>query len=112
SSGFITESLRNVELIKSLGLTYAEIRRLQAQTAAIFELEMRKVRRIRLLSFLQGTALSLLKLAVLFALLWLIFRDVLSTGELIAMQFITVAIFTPLQELGNIILAYREADAS
>ena len=112
SSGFITESLRNVELIKSLGLTYAEIRRLQAQTAAIFELEMRKVRRIRLLSFLQGTALSVLKLAVLFALLWLIFHDVLSTGELIAMQFISVAIFTPLQELGNIILAYREADAS
>jgi len=112
NSGFITESLRNVELIKSLGLTYAEIRRLQAQTAEIFELEMRKVRRIRLLSFLQGTTLSLLKLAVLFALLWLIFHDVLSTGELIAMQFITVAIFTPLQELGNIILAYREADAS
>jgi len=112
SSGFITESLRNVELIKSLGLTYAEIRRLQAQTAAIFELEMRKVRRIRLLSFLQGTALSVLKLAVLFALLWLIFHDVLSTGELIAMQFISVAIFTPLQELGNIILAYREVDAS
>jgi len=112
NSGFITESLRNVELIKSLGLTYPEIRRLQAQTAEIFELEMQKVRRIRLLSFLQGTTLSLLKLAVLFALLWLIFHDVLSTGELIAMQFITVAIFAPLQELGNIILAYREADAS
>lgn len=112
NSGFITESLRNIELIRSLGLTFTEIRRLQAQTLDIFELEMKKVRRIRLLSFLQGTTLSLLKLAVLFALLWLIFRDVLSTGELIAMQFISVAIFAPLQELGNIILAYREADAS
>ncbi len=112
NSGFITESLRNVELIKSLGLTFAEIRRLQAQTATIFDLEMQKVKRIRLLSFLQGTTLSLLRLAVLFALLWLIFRDVLSTGELIAMQFISVAIFAPLQELGNIILAYREAEAS
>jgi len=112
NSGFITESLRNIELIKSLGLTFTEIRRLQAQTEKIFALEMRKVRRIRLLSFLQGTALSLLKLAVLFALLWLIFRDVLSTGELIAMQFISVAIFAPLSELGNIILAWREADAS
>ena len=28
------------------------------------------------------------------------------------MQFITVAIFAPLQELGNIILAWREAEAS
>ncbi|MCD0505367.1 ABC transporter ATP-binding protein [Bordetella petrii] len=112
SSGFITESLRNVELIKSLGLTFPEIRRLQAQTVRIFELEMQKVKRIRLLSFLQGVTLSMLKLAILFALLWLIFRDVLSTGELIAMQFISVAIFAPLQELGNIILAYREAEAS
>ena len=112
NSGFITESLRNIELIKSLGLTFPEIRRLQAQTQKIFALEMQKVKRIRLLSFLQGTTLSLLKLAVLFALLWLIFRDVLSTGELIAMQFISVAIFAPLQELGNIILAWREAEAS
>lgn len=112
NSGFITESLRNIELIKSLGLTFTEIRRLKAQTDAIFALEMEKVKRIRLLSFLQGTTLSMLKLAILFALLWLIFRDVLSTGELIAMQFITVAIFAPLQELGNIILAWREAEAS
>ncbi|MEX5748596.1 ABC transporter ATP-binding protein [Massilia sp. X63] len=112
NSGFITESLRNIELIKSLGLTFTEIRRLRAQTDSIFALEMEKVKRIRLLSFLQGSTLSLLKLAVLFALLWLIFRDVLSTGELIAMQFISVAIFAPLQELGNIILAHREVEAS
>ena len=112
SSGFISESLRNVELIKSLGLTFVEIRRLQAQTTRIFALEMEKVKRIRVLSFLQGTTLSVLKLSVLFALLWLIFKDVLSTGELIAMQFISVAIFQPLQELGNIILAWREAEAS
>jgi ATP-binding cassette subfamily B protein len=112
NSGFITESLRNVELIKSLGLTFPEIRRLRDQTDAIFALEMEKVKRIRMLSFLQGSTLSLLKLAILFALLWLIFRDVLSTGELIAMQFISVSIFAPLQELGNVILAHREAEAS
>ena len=112
NSGFISEAMRNIELIKSLGLTFFEIRRLRAQTDAIFALEMQKVKRIRLLSFLQGTTLSMLKLAVLFALLWLIFRKVLSTGELIAMQFIAVAIFAPLQELGNIILAWREAEAS
>lgn len=112
NAGFITESLRNVALIKSLGLTFREIRRLQAQTQKIFELEMAKVRRIRWLSFLQGTTLSVLKLSILFTLLWLIFRDVLSTGELIAMQFISVAILAPLQELGTIILAWREASSS
>ncbi len=67
---------------------------------------------MRVLPFLQGAALSLLRHSILFTLLWLIFHDVLSTGELIAMQFISMAIFTPLQELGNIILAYREADGS
>ncbi len=112
NAGFITESLRNVMLIKSLGLTFREIRRMQARTQEIFDLEMAKVRRIRWLSFLQGSALSLLKLSVLFTLLWLIFRNVLSTGELIAMQFISVAILAPLQQLGTIILAWREASSS
>ena len=112
NAGFITESLRNVALIKSLGLTFREIRRMQAKTQEIFELEMAKVRRIRWLSFLQGSTLSLLKLSVLFTLLWLIFREVLTTGELIAMQFISVAILAPLQELGTIILTWREASSS
>jgi ATP-binding cassette subfamily B protein len=49
---------------------------------------------------------------VLFTLLWLIFRNVLTTGELIAMQFISVGILAPLQELGTIILAWREASSS
>ncbi len=110
-SGVITESLRNIELIKSLGLTFPEIRRLKVQTGRIFDLEMFKVKRVRLLSFWQSTTLNVLKQSVLFTLLWLIFRHVLSTGELISMQFISVAIFNPLQELGNIILAYREAEA-
>ncbi len=111
-AGIITESLRNIELVKSLGLTFSEIRRLNAQTLNIFNLEMYKARKVSSLSFLQGNMLNLLKQSILFILLWLIFRKVLSTGELIAMQFISTAIFTPLQDLGNLILLYREADAS
>jgi len=111
-SGFITESLRNIELVKSMGLTFQEIRRLRAQTEQIFGLEMEKVKRVRTLSFLQGTALNLLKQSILFTLLWLIFREVLTTGELISMQFISVSIFGPLQDLGTIILTYREAEAA
>ena len=111
-SGVITESLRNIELVKSLGLTFPEIRRLREQTKKIFDLEMVKVRKVRTLSFLQGTTLNLLRQSILFILLWLIFRHVLTTGELITMQFISTAIFGPLQDLGNIILQYREVDAS
>lgn len=111
-SGVITESLRNIELVKSLGLTFPEIRRLREQTQKIFDLEMIKVRKVRTLSFLQGITLNFLRQSILFILLWLIFRNVLTTGELITMQFISTSIFGPLQDLGNIILQYREVEAS
>ncbi len=111
-SGVITESLRNIELVKSLGLTFPEIRRLKEHTQKIFDLEMEKVRKVRMLTFFQGTMLSILKQSILFILLWLIFRKVLTTGELIAMQFISASIFGPLQDLGTIILSYREVEAS
>jgi len=111
-SGVITESLRNIELVKSLGLTFPEIRRLQEQNLKIFNLEMTKVKRVRILTFFQGTTLSILKQSILFILLWLIFRNVLSTGDLVSMQFITAIIFVPLQDLGTIIVSYREVEAS
>ena len=111
-SGVITESLRNIELVKSLGLTYPEIRRLREHNLKIFNLEMSKVKKVRTLTFLQGTTISILKQSILFILLWLIFRNVLTTGELIAMQSISATIFGPLQDLGTFILSYREVDAS
>lgn len=111
-SGTITESLRNIELVKSLGLTYPEIRRLRQHTQDIYDLEMKKVKKVRTLTFFQGAILTVLKQSILFILLWLIFRKVLSPGELIAMQFISTGIIGPLQDLGGIILSYREAEAS
>src|SRR5690606_6403472 len=93
-------------------LTFPEIRRMRGHTQTIYELEMQKTRRVRFLSFLQGTTLNLLRQSILFTLLWLIFRDILTPGELIAMQFISTAIFMPLQDIGNIIVQYREAEAS
>jgi ATP-binding cassette subfamily B protein len=111
-SGTITESLRNIELVKSLGLTYQEIRRLRQHTQDIYDMEMKKVKKVRTLTFLQGAILTFLKQSILFILLWLIFRKILSTGELISMQFISTGIIGPLQDLGGIILSYREAEAS
>lgn len=111
-SGTITESLRNIELVKSLGLTYSEIRRLRQHTRDIYISEMAKVKKMRTLSFLQGTILIFLKQSVLYLLLWLIFRNILSPGELISMQFISTALIGPLQDLGNIIVSWREAETA
>lgn len=111
-AGSTTESLRNIELVKSLGLTNQEVNRLNQNTYKILGLELRKVKSIRALSFIQGTLVNLLRQIITFTLLWLIFRDVLTVGELIALQFYSFFIFGPLQEIGNIILSYREAQAS
>ena len=108
----MSESLRNIELVKSLGLTFPEIRRLRVQTEEIYELEMMKAKRVRRLSFLQGSIIGLLKQSILFILLWLIFRKSLTTGELISIQLILNSIFTPLQDMGNVVLNYREAEGS
>jgi ATP-binding cassette, subfamily B, bacterial len=45
-------------------------------------------------------------------LMWLIFGNRMDAGELVTMQIYSFFIFGPLQEIGNIILSYREAEAS
>jgi len=111
-AGATTESLRNIELIKSLGLTNQEIRRLNATTIKILQLELKKVRGIRSISFVQGTFVNALRQSILFILLYLIFKDKLSVGQLMTLQFYSFFIFGPMQEIGNVILSYREAEAS
>jgi ATP-binding cassette subfamily B protein len=111
-AGATTESLRNIELIRSLGLTNQEIKRLNLTTRKILQLELKKVKSIRSLSFVQGTFVNLIRQTILFALAYLVFKNHLSIGQMITMQFFSFFIFGPLQELGNIILAYREAETS
>ncbi|CAL1516485.1 ABC transporter ATP-binding protein [Chitinophaga sp. MM2321] len=111
-AGSTTESLRNIELVKSLGLTQQEIRRLNSTTLKILMLELKKVRSIRSISFVQGTFVNLMRQAILFLLLFYIYRDIVSIGQLMTLQLYSFFIFGPLQELGNIILNYREAQVS
>ncbi|GGC39695.1 ABC transporter ATP-binding protein [Parapedobacter defluvii] len=111
-SGSTTESLRNIELVKSLGLTQQEIGRLNSTTLKILKLELRKVKSIRAVSFVQGTFVNFLQQCIMFALLFFVYKDQITVGQLMMMQFYSFFIFGPLQELGNIILSYREAEAS
>jgi ATP-binding cassette subfamily B protein len=111
-AGSTTESLRNIELVKSLGLTEQEVTRLNKNTFKILDLELRKVKSIRSLSFVQGTFVNFLRQCIMFVLFWLVFRGRLTPGEVLTMVFYSFFIFGPLQELGNIILSYREAEAS
>lgn len=111
-AGASTESLRNIELVKSLGLTEQEINRLNTNTYKILGLELKKVKSIRTLNFIQGTFVNFLRQAIMFILLWLIYQNTITPGELMTLMFYSFFIFGPLQEIGNIIIYYREAEAS
>jgi len=111
-AGSTTESLRNIELVKSLGLTNQEVERLNKNTYKILGLELKKVKRIRSISFVQGTMVNTLRQVILFILMWLIFHHQMDAGQLVTMQIFSFFVFGPLQEIGNILLSYREAEAS
>ncbi len=111
-AGSMTETLRNVELVKSLGLENQEIARLNTVNARILELELKKVRFLRFYSFLQGTIINSTRASILFLTLWLLYNRQLTLGEFYALFFYSFPIFSPLAELGAIIAQYQEARAS
>jgi ATP-binding cassette subfamily B protein len=111
-AGSTTESLRNIELVKSLGLARQEIGRLNSITGKILSLELRKVRSLRLLSFIQGTLVNALRTSILFLLLYLIFARQITVGQFFSLFIYSFFIFGPLQELGTVINTYRETEAS
>ena len=111
-AGSTTESLRNIELVKSLGLANQEIKRLNDTTYKILGLELKKVKYIRSLSFVQGTIIQFTRSCMVVLLLLLVFQGKISQGDYFSFLFFSFFIFSPLQELGNIILIHREAEVS
>ncbi|HWN85064.1 MAG TPA: ABC transporter ATP-binding protein [Vicinamibacterales bacterium] len=111
-AGSTTESLRNIELVKSLGLAQQEVARLNATTDKILKLELKKVRYIRSLSFIQGTTVNALRTSILFLMLYLIYTQAITVGQFFSLFIYSFFIFGPLQELGNIINVYRETEVS
>ncbi|MDB5121207.1 MAG: transporter ATP-binding protein [Sphingobacteriales bacterium] len=111
-AGSTTESLRNIELVKSLGLSKQEINRLNTTTGKILALELQKVKYVRSLSFVQGTLVNLLRNGILLLMLYLIYAGKISVGEFFSLFIYSFFIFGPLQELGNIINIYRETEVS
>lgn len=111
-AGSTTESLRNIELVKSLGLAQQEVRRLNSTTDKILQLELKKVRYIRRLSFIQGTSVNFLRSSILFLMLYLIFAQEITFGQFFSLWIYSFFIFGPLQEIGNVINVYRETEVS
>jgi ATP-binding cassette subfamily B protein len=111
-AGSTTESLRNIELVKSLGLAKQEIERLNKTTYKILDLELKKVKYVRSMSFVQGTTVNFVRSVMVVVLLLLIFKNTISPGQYFSFLFYSFFLFNPLQELGNVILSWREAEVS
>jgi ATP-binding cassette subfamily B protein len=111
-AGATTESLRNIELVKSLGLAKQEEQRLNSTTNKILQLELKKVRYIRSISFVQGTMVNLIRTSIMFLLLYLIYKGELTVGQYMSLLIYSFFIFGPMQELGNVVNTFRETEAS
>jgi ATP-binding cassette subfamily B protein len=111
-AGSTTETLRNVELVKSLGLERQEIARLNDVNGRILELELKKIRFVRFYSFMQGTVINGTRAGLLFLILWLLYARSITIGQFFALFFYSFPIFSPLAELGAMIAQYQEAKAS
>ena len=111
-AGSTTESLRNIELVKSLGLVNQEVERLNNTTRAILRLELKKIRYLRSLSFVQGTSVNLVRTGILLLMLVLVYRGEVTVGEFLSLFMQSLFILSPLQEMGNVINTWRETEAS
>lgn len=111
-AGSTTESLRNIELVKSLGLVNQEVDRLNSTSDKILVLELKKLRYLRSVSFVQGTLINLLRTLILLFLLFLIFKQVITFGQFFSLYIYSFFIFGPLQELGSVINNYRDTEVS
>ncbi|MFT5360139.1 MAG: ATP-binding cassette subfamily B protein [Candidatus Paceibacteria bacterium] len=111
-AGSTTETLRNVELVKSLGLESQEIKRLNENNDAILALEIKKVKTVRTLSFIQGTIINALRAGLLLLMVYFIFQSKISLGEFFSLWFYSFVIFSPLQQMGVLATNYQESKAS
>src|SRR5216683_849978 len=111
-AGSTTESLRNIELVKSLGLAHQEVVRLNGVTEKILKLELKKVKYLRSLSFVQGTAVNALRTSILGLMLYLIYSQQITVGQFFSLWIYSFFIFGPLQQVGEVIGIYRETEAS
>lgn len=111
-AGSTTETLRNVELVKSLGLESQEITRLNETNEKILQLELKKVRMVRTYNFIQGTLINALRMGLLLLMLWLIYQKLITLGEFFTLMFYSFFIFNPLSMIGQVATSYQETKAS
>ncbi len=111
-AGATTESLRNIELVKSLGLTGQEVERLNTVTEKILKLELKKLKYLRMLDFIQGTVTNAVRAGLYLFLFYLIFVQKITLGQYLSLNIYSFWLFFPLGQISAYISTYRQAEAS
>jgi len=81
-------------------------------TYKILGLELKKVKYVRSMSFVQGTTVNFIRSVMMVVLLLLIYDHTITAGQYLSLLFYSFFLFNPLQELGNVIVSWREAEVS
>lgn len=108
-SGSVTETLRNIELVKGMGLEDQEINRNNVASDKLLQLQVNKIKLSRRLDFIQGILVNFSRLIVLLVMLLLIYDSSITLGEFFSILFYISFIFAPLSELGIFASQYLEA---
>lgn len=111
-AGATTESLRNIELVKALGLSGQEIDRLNTVTEKILKLELKKLRYLRMLDFVQGTVTNLIRAGLYLFLFYLVFTQKITLGQYLSLNIYSFWLFFPLGQISTFMGTYRQAEAS
>ncbi|MBX4189346.1 ABC transporter ATP-binding protein/permease [Candidatus Parcubacteria bacterium] len=111
-AGATTESLRNIELVKALGLSEQEVERLNSVTEKILKLELKKLRYLRTLDFIQGTVTNLIRAGLYLYLFFLVFTQKITFGQYLSLNIYSFWLFFPLSQITTFISTYRQAEAS
>jgi ATP-binding cassette subfamily B protein len=111
-SGAAGESLRNVELVKSLGLTDNEVSRFRATSDQILKLELRRIRYARMYSLVHGAGVHVVRISLFLLLLDLLSMRLLTVGQFFSLFLYSYFIIGPMQEFGAVVSQYRELEAS
>lgn len=107
-----TETIRNISLVKILGLEQQELQRINTANEGILDLELLKIRKIRSMEFIQGTLVNAIRVSLLGTMFWMIFKWYLTLWEFFSLFFYSFFVFAPLGQLGAVMKNYQEAKAS
>lgn len=111
-SGSAVEVLRNVELVKSMGLERRESEKVDTTSAEVLALERRKSRAARRLSFFHGAGVNGLRLGILVLMLYLVSSQQMTMGAFFSFLLYLYMLLNPIQEMGTVLLLRRETEAA